>query len=191
VLDRPARKEKDGTDLEETAALELEIVWHRLRRPVGLHLRNRDIAEYRAPVDACLLIGSCQVIENHRAADNSRNTCRNTFLSGVKGIPVRCLDPHRASGLRRWLHLVCRAELQQTRYPLRAHDPPVPLVAQRPGAVPQATLFGYQQFADGAAQHRLHRVAPEFFNRASEPFRLRCGASVRATTLIACRKATN
>jgi hypothetical protein len=144
VLDRAAGQEEDGADLEEAAALELEVIGHRFGRPVGLHLRNRDIAEYRVPVDACLLIGLCEVIENHRAADDARDACRSIVLSRIEGVPVRCLDPHHASGFRRRLHLICRAELQQARYPLRAYDPPVPLVAQRPGAVPQATVFGYQ-----------------------------------------------
>ena len=82
VLDRAAGKHEDGTDLKETAALELEVIRHRFRSPVGLHLRHRDIAEYRVPVDACLLIGVCEVIENHRAAENARNACRASSCPG-------------------------------------------------------------------------------------------------------------
>ena len=71
MLDRPAGQEEDSADLEEAAALELEVIGHRLQRPVGLHLRNREVAEYRVPVDTGLLIGLCEAIENHRAAEFS------------------------------------------------------------------------------------------------------------------------
>ena len=52
VADRAAAEKVDGTDLEKRARLELEVVRHRLGRPVRLHLRDRHIAEHRTPVDA-------------------------------------------------------------------------------------------------------------------------------------------
>lgn len=75
---------------------------------------------------------------------------------------------------------------RKARDSLRAHDPPVPLVAQRPDAVSQATLFGYQHLADLAAQHRLHRVAPQFLSRPYEAFRLRYRTRLHDRDRIAC-----
>src|SRR5215216_4971851 len=96
VADRAAAEKVDSTDLEKRASLELEVVRHRLGRPVRLHLRDRHIAEHRAPVDAGFLIHPRLVLQPQSAAEEARDQFRSSRLVGVHALTIRCLDTHSA-----------------------------------------------------------------------------------------------
>src|SRR5215211_4865290 len=167
VADRAAAEKVDGTDLEEGTHLELEVVRHRLRRPVRLHLRDRHIAEHRAPVDAGFLIHPRLVLQPQSAAEEARDQFRGSRIIGVHTLTIWRLDTHSARSGHRRLDLIGGAELKQLGEPFRTCDPAVDGIAERPCAVTDTSAVGDQELRHGAAPHRFDRVTPELSDAAN------------------------
>jgi hypothetical protein len=165
MLDRSAREKKQGTDLKEAAAHQLEIVRHRLRRRLGLQLADWHVAEDRLRIDACSLIGTGATLEPQPRTNDLRHDCGRIFVLGRELTSARRLDPDPAGRIRRRLGLVCGTERKQAWVLLRARDPPTRRLAQRPGAVAEGATGRNKKFGDALAEHGLHGVAPKLGDR--------------------------
>jgi hypothetical protein len=153
VLDRAAREEVDGSDLEKTPGRKLEVVGHRLGCPVRLQRADRHVAEHGLPVDRRLLVISRPVVEAHLATEDFGHDRRSDCVLRREAPSIRRLHANPARRLERRLGDVRSLELEQPRMLLRARNSLRRTITQRPCPIADYAALGDQQGLSLLAQH--------------------------------------
>src|SRR5208337_65166 len=164
MIHGPACDHKDRAYRKKRFLHQLEVIGHRLGRPVRLKLVDRHVTEYRLANDFCYFLTARLGLQSNRVPKLIGNNRGCFRIVGADGPTRWCCDLDSPRSVVCRLNLVPRAEVEEPWEFLRARDSPGVEVAQCLGTIAKATSGADGQLASLLSEHGLDWIPPKFCN---------------------------
>src|SRR5580658_2033753 len=169
MIHRPACDHKDRAYFKKRFLHQLEVIGHRLGRPVRLKLVDRHVTENSLANDFRYFLTAWLGLQSNRVSKLTGNNRGCFGIVGADGPTRWCCDLNSPRSVVRRLNFVPRAKVEEPRELLRARDSPGVEVAQCLGTIAKAASSGDCELASLLSEHRLDWIPPQFCNSPCGP----------------------